>query len=193
MFATTFSLLALTCCERAPQFRGKVEDPIRPAPDFRAPNWDGSEFVLRDHRSKVVLLAFGFTSCPDVCPFTLRNLSGLSEKLGDEAESVSVVFVTVDPERDTPEKLKAYVPAFHKQFYGLRLQGDAMASLLADYDIKVTKHMPDKPGGYYAVDHTGTVFVIDPAGRLRLTHPHDTSAEALVADVRLLLNEEVKP
>ena len=147
-------------------------------------------FHLGDYRGKVLLLAFGYTFCPDVCPFTLRRLANMHQQLGDdEAEEILVVFISVDPERDTIEKLKSYIPVFNGSFYGLRPEGEEMAALLKGYQVKVTKQTPTTGGGYYPVDHTGDVFLIDKRGQLRLTHPHDTTSEDLLADVRALLRE----
>ncbi len=174
---------------RSAAFHGTEVTSPGPAHEISAPNWDGSTFQLAEHRGKVVLLAFGYTFCPDVCPFTLRRLAEVHEALGDDAKKTAVVFVTVDPERDSIEKLKSYIPVFNGEFFGLRSAGEVMAALLKGYGIKVTRQIPSTPGGYYAVDHTGDVFLIDKSGRLRLTHPHDTTAEDLLADVQALLRE----
>ena len=173
-------------------FYGTEISPARAAPGFSGPNWDGTSFTLAGQRGKVVLLAFGYTFCPDVCPFTLRRLAKVHEQLGDRAAQIAVVFVSVDPERDTIDKLKTYIPSFHRDFFGLRPEGEDMAALLKDYHIKVTKQPPATGGGYYAVDHTGDVFLIDKTGQLRLTHPHNTTVDALLTDVQSLLEEETQ-
>lgn len=189
----TFLILSavffFTGCQRdTDQRAGLYREEV--APEFSAPNWDGSIFHLQDHRGKVVILTFGYTFCPDVCPFTLGRLAELHKQLGKQAEEVSVVFVSVDPERDTREKLTTYVPSFNKNFYGLRPEGGDMASMLADYKIKVTKHLPDKPGDrYYAVDHTGDIFIIGRKGKVRAKHPYNASTDTLLANVQNLLME----
>jgi len=183
-------LMLLASCGDHSAFKGREIDPAYPAPTFSSQNWDGQNFSLVDQRGKVVLLTFGFTFCPDICPFTLRRLSSVLDQLGDRANQVAVVFVSVDPERDTTEKLSNYLPGFNSQIYGLRPDGGAAASLFKNYDIKVAKHIPSGPENpYYVVDHTGDIFVIDTHGQLRLTHPHDTTGEAILADVITLLDQ----
>lgn len=193
LFSLALAVLGLTFyqSESPPaRFRGTELIPSRDAPEFSALNWDGSMFQLGNYQGKVLLLAFGYTFCPDVCPFVLRRLASMHEQLGDdEAEETLVVFISVDPERDTIEKIKSYIPVFNGSFYGLRPEEEEIGALLEGYQIKVTKQTPRTGGGYDEVDHTGDVFLIGKGGQVRLTHPHDTTSEDLLADVQELLRE----
>ena len=128
--------LALVClsllsaaCARPPVFNGTVLDPPMDPSSLEGVNWDGSEFSLEQLRGKVAILFFGYTYCPDVCPLTLVKMKQVMERLGDSADEVEMVFVTVDPQRDTVEKLAAYVPNFDRGFFGVRLDDDALTAL----------------------------------------------------------------
>ena len=156
----------------------------------------GSDFRLIDHsgkprsmiafRGKVVALFFGFTHCPDVCPTTLSDLRQVMQKLGPDAERVQVLFVTVDPKRDTPELLAKYVPAFHPSFLGL--YGDAEATARTAKDFKVYyREQPGKTPDSYNVDHTAGTLLFDPQGRLRLFHSYGMSPDLIVSDIKTLL------
>jgi protein SCO1/2 len=133
----------------------------------------------------VVLLFFGYTQCPDVCPTTMAEMKGVVDQLGEDGRRVQVLFVTVDPERDTEQLLAAYVPAFDPAFIGLR--GDAAATAKVAKDFKVFyQKVPGKAPGRYTVDHTSASYVYDPEGRLRLLVRHGNAAN-LAADIRTLL------
>lgn len=176
--------------------------PARPAPALEAPRGSGGLFRLSEQRGKVVLLSFGYTACPDVCPTTLSQLRGLYGRLGDSARGVEVVFVSVDPERDSASRLEQYVHAFHPRFTGLRLEGPALASLLSAYEVTAVRRYPeatryrDRPfagDSPYTVDHTGAYFVIDKHGVLRSRVPYTATVELLQAEVTRLLAEEGSP
>ena len=139
---------------------------------------------LEDWRGKVVVLFFGFTHCPDVCPTTLADLSQVMKQLGPDAERVQVLFVTVDPERDTPEVLGKYVGAFDPRFLGL--YGDAAATQRAAREFKVFYEKRKTADGY-SVDHSGQTYVIDAQGRLRLFVRPDRIAADLPEDLKTLL------
>ncbi|HJY77252.1 MAG TPA: SCO family protein [Burkholderiales bacterium] len=139
---------------------------------------------LEDWRGKVVVLFFGFTHCPDVCPTTLADLSQVMKQLGPDAERVQVLFVTVDPERDTPEALGKYVGAFDPRFLGL--YGDTAATQRAAREFKVFYEKRKTADGY-SVDHSGQTYVIDPQGRLRLFVRPERLASDLPEDLRTLL------
>ena len=147
---------------------------------------DGKPRSLDDFRGKVVVLFFGFTHCPDICPTTLADMSGVMKALGKDAARVQVLFVTVDPERDTPEVLAKYVPAFNPGFLGL--YGDAAATQRAAKEFKIyyEKRAGGAPGAY-TVDHSGQTYVLDAQGRLRLMVRHDRIAQDLADDLRTLL------
>lgn len=139
---------------------------------------------LEDWRGKAVVLFFGFTHCPDVCPTTLADLSQVMKQLGPDAERVQVLFVTVDPERDTPEALGKYVGAFDPRFLGL--YGDSAATQRAAREFKVFYEKRKTTDGY-SVDHSGQTYVIDPQGRLRLFVRPERLAADLPDDLRALL------
>jgi protein SCO1 len=139
---------------------------------------------LEDFRGKAVVLFFGFTHCPDVCPTTLVEVSSALKNLGPDAERVQVLFVTVDPERDTQEALAKYVTAFDPRFLGLR--GDAAATQRAAKEFKIY-YEKRKAGDTYSIDHSGQSYVIDPQGRLRLLVRPDRIGEDLAPDLRTLL------
>lgn len=147
----------------------------------------GRPRTLADYRDKVVVVFFGFTQCPDVCPTTLVEMKAVKEKLGKDGERLQVLFVTVDPERDTPELLAKYVPAFDPSFVGL--YGDAEATARTAKEFKVYyKKAPGASPGSYSVDHTAALYIYDPAGKLRLFAKHAQGADALAHDIRLLLD-----
>ena len=189
LFCTVALLVVLAACETSPPFRGAAVDPPQAAPELVGTNWNGERFQLTDQKGKVSILFFGYASCPDVCPLTLSHMKQLFGQLGDRAAEVAVVFISVDPQRDSVDRLAGYVPAFDERFFGLSLQGEVLDRTTASYDVIVERHRPKKPGGFYAVDHTGTLFVIDRHGMLRVQHPHSTPVEDLLADVLLLLEE----
>jgi len=148
----------------------------------------GKPRSLTDFQGKVVVVFFGFTQCPDVCPTTLVEMKAVKEKLGKDGERVQVLFVTVDPERDTPELLAKYVPAFDPTFIGL--YGDAEATARTAKEFKVFyKKVPGSSPTSYSVDHTAALYIYDPSGRLRLFAKHAQGADALTHDIKLLLEQ----
>lgn len=146
---------------------------------------NGKPRTLADFRGKVVVIFFGFTHCPDACPTTLAELAQVAKELGDEARKMQVLFVTVDPERDTPEVLKRYVPSFDPGFLGL--YGDAEATARAAKEFKIYYQKQPLPDGGYSVDHSAGTYILDPQGRLRLFARYGAGAPALLHDIRLLL------
>lgn len=148
----------------------------------------GKPTTLTDFKGKVVVLFFGFTHCPDVCPGTLAELALVKKQLGADGDRMQVVFVTLDPERDRPEILKKYVPAFDPSFVGL--YGDPAAIARTAKEFKVFyKKVPGTAPDTYSLDHTAAAFVFDPQGRLRLFAGYGQGPEALAHDIRLLLKE----
>ena len=140
---------------------------------------------LEDFRGKAVVLFFGFTHCPDICPTTLADIAGAVKSLGADAERVQVLMVSVDPERDTPESLAKYVTAFDPRFLGLRGELAATKKVASEFKIYFEKR---KQGESYSVDHSAQSYVIDPQGRLRLLVRHDRIAQDLAPDLRALLS-----
>ena len=146
---------------------------------------NGKPRTLADFRGKVVMVFFGFTHCPDVCPTTLAEMAQVVKALGPDGDKVQVLLVTVDPERDTPEVLKQYVPSFNPAFLGLT--GDAEATARAAKEFKVYFQKQPVKDGSYSVDHSASTFILDREGRLRLYAQYGAGAAALLHDVRLLL------
>ena len=150
------------------------------------PDHNGKPRTLADFRGKVVVVFFGYTQCPDVCPTTLSDLAAALQKLGADANRVQVLFVTVDPERDTPELLSHYVPAFNPTFLGL--SGDAAATAATAREFKILyQKQPGSTPGSYAMEHSAGTFIFDPQGRLRLFASHGQGPDVFAHDVRELL------
>lgn len=146
----------------------------------------GTPKTLADFKGRALVVFFGYTSCPDVCPTTLSRLAAVVKALGPDAARVQVLFVTLDPERDTAQKLADYVPWFDPSFIGL--YGDAAATDAAAREFKV--FFARRPGSAalgYAIDHSAGAYVFDPAGRIRLYVKDDAPVEAIAGDLKLLL------
>ncbi|MGW8182966.1 MAG: SCO family protein [Burkholderiales bacterium] len=153
--------------------------------DFELTDHNGRVRTLADFRGKVVTVFFGFTHCPDVCPTVLAEMAQVMRELGPDADKVQVLFVTVDPERDTPEVLRRYVPAFYPGFLGLYGDADAIARTAREFKIVYQKQA--LPGGGYSVDHSAGTYIYDPRGRLRLYASYGSGAAKLLHDIRILL------
>jgi protein SCO1 len=147
----------------------------------------GKVRTLDDFRGKVVVVVFGFTHCPDVCPTTLADMASAVRQLGDRAGEVQVLFVTVDPKRDTAELLRQYVPAFHPGFIGLRGSPSEIEAVTRAFKVYANER-PGRTPETYTVDHSAQSFVIDRAGQLRLLIPPATRPEAIASDLKVLLN-----
>jgi protein SCO1/2 len=153
--------------------------------DFHLTDHTGKTRALADFKNKVIVVFFGYTHCPDVCPVTMSELATVAKELGKDAERMQVLFVTVDPERDTPEVLAKYVPAFNPSFLGL--YGDQDATMRTAKEFKVFVNKQPATAGGYTVDHSAGTFIYDPAGRLRLFASYGQGAPKLLHDIRLLL------
>ena len=160
-------------------------------PAFELTDHTGTERSLADFRGKVVTVFFGFTQCPDVCPGTLIEMKEVMALLGDDADRVQTLFITVDPERDTQEVLAAYVPAFDERFLGLYGDPAETAKVAKGYRVFYEK-VPGSSPENYQINHTAASYVIDPKGELRLFVKHGEGAEALAHDIRQLLAEAPK-
>jgi protein SCO1/2 len=184
---TICSLALLAACEGGkPQFKSTD---ITGAPYGHAlelTDHTGKPRRLEDFRGKAVVLFFGFTHCPDICPTTLADISHAVKTLGPDAERVQVLMVSVDPERDTPGSLAKYVTAFDPRFLGLRGDLGATQKVAKEFKIYFEKR---KQGASYTVDHSAQSYVIDPQGRLRLLVRHDRIGADMPHDLRALLRE----
>lgn len=154
--------------------------------DFTLNSSLGRPVSLADYRGKHTLLYFGYTFCPDVCPTTLADLRMMMTALGDKAQDVQVLFVSVDPERDTPERLAAYLTYFDPSFVGLTGTPQEIEPIASKFGIFYQKHEADSAANYL-VDHTSVVVVVDPEGRPRLVFPHGTSGEQMAEDMGKLI------
>lgn len=148
---------------------------------------NGQPRTLADFKGKVVALFFGFTHCPDVCPTTLAEMAVVMKELGEDAARMQVLFVSVDPERDTAEVLKRYVPAFHPSFLGLT--GNAEEIARAAKEFKIFYQKQKLPGGGYTMDHSAGTYILDGEGRLRLFAQYGVGAPTLLHDIRVLLKK----
>jgi protein SCO1/2 len=174
---------------RDARFRAGVLEPPRPAPEIRLTAADGTEFRLSQHRGQIVLLTFGYTSCPDVCPIILAKLARARARLGPPAAQVRVVFVTVDPTRDAPDRMGARLAAFDATILGLTGTAQDLARVRHSYGV-VAQHARTRPGSEVSlIDHSAPVYVIDRNGRLRLMFTAATPVEDMTHDLRLLLDD----
>lgn len=161
------------------------------ARDFELRDPSGQIRRLADWRGKVVLIFFGYTQCPDVCPTALNRAAAVMERMGTDANRVQVLFVTVDPARDTPELLAEYVPAFHPSFLGLYASLEDTPKMAKEFKV-FYKMNPGKTPSTYTIDHSVTTFAYDPTGKLRLAIGHDATPEAVTQDIKTLLGTELK-
>jgi protein SCO1/2 len=176
----------LAGCDGGPKFKSTDITGVDYGRSLELNDHTGRARTLQDFRGKAVVVFFGFTHCPDVCPTTLAELAQAIKQLGPDAQRVQVLFVSVDPERDTPQALAKYVTAFDARFLGLR--GDAAATQRVAKEFRIY-YERRKTGDSYSVDHSSQSYVIDPQGRLRLLVRPDRIAADLPADLRILLDE----
>ena len=168
----------------APGFRGIDLTGAPYGRNFRLTDADGRERTLADYKGKAVLMYFGFVQCPDVCPTALIRAAKVKQLLGADGDKLQVIFITIDPERDTPEGIKAYTAAFDPSFIGL--YGDAKRTRETADEFKVYyKQVPT--GSSYTMDHSALSYAFDPQGRLRLALRHEQTAEDYAHDLRQLL------
>jgi protein SCO1/2 len=169
------------------QFAGQALVPPPLPMDFTLQASDGSEFRLSQQRGKVVLLSFGYTFCPDVCPTTLVELSQLRVRLGDTAKHVQVVFITLDPERDTPERLRIYTTAFDPTVIALTGSEEQLAQVRKVYGVMAEKQVVSGTSASYLIAHSAYTYVIDQEGRLRILFPFGMPIEEMADDIMQLL------
>ena len=183
-------LLALTACEK-PQtpkvpFANTDITGLDYAKGFSLTDHNGKPRTLADFKGKVVVVFFGYTHCPDVCPTTLSELAGIKKALGSEAERLQVLFSTLDPERDTPELMAGFVPAFDSSFLGLWGEQAVIDKVAKDFKVFAQK-VPSKDGKSYTIDHTAGSYVFDDQGRIRLFVRHGQGGDGLQKDLQRLL------
>lgn len=182
----TLAALVAAPASSAPELKAGVFDPPRDASQFTLQSSGGGKLELKNYRGKVVILGFGFTMCTDVCPVTLATLKLARRKLGPAADDVQVVYITVDPERDNPARMKEYLHAFDPTFIGGAGGAAELAAVRKDYGIVAEKHVK---GSSYSVAHSSYTYLIDRRGRLRALMPYGRSADDYVHDLQILLAE----
>ena len=180
-------LLLLAACGAPHSFSGTELTPREPAPAITLTDQQGQTFSLSAQRGKVVLIYFGYTACPDICPATLGTFQAVRRQLGDAADDVRFVFVTVDPQHDTPDVLRAYLDGIDPAIVGLTGSPAAIAQVTRAYGVYAAAH-PDATDGH-SVEHTDRIFVVDRAGDWRLLYGFDVAPSKLVDDLRALLAE----
>lgn len=188
--ATSLLALLLGSCQPAPPPAFQSTD-ITGADfgrQFTLPDTSGRERHLNDFKGKVAILFFGYTSCPDICPTTLARFADTIKLLGTDAERTQVLFVSLDPERDSRERLASYVSFFNPRF--LALVGDAARTEATAREFKIFYSRRAMDNGSYSIDHSAGAYVFDPQGRLRLFVKDEVSNEALASDLRRLLTDQ---
>jgi protein SCO1 len=185
-----FGAAGLSACDRPgkAQFKGIDLTGADYAKDFRLPDAQGRERSLQEFGGKVVVVFFGFVQCPDVCPTTLLEIAEAKRLLGTEGDKVQGVFITVDPERDTPEVLMAFLANFDPSFVALRPSPEQLAAVARDFKVHYKK-VDGKTPGSYTMDHTAASYVYDTRGRLRLYTRYGTGPQALADDIGILLKQ----
>lgn len=178
---------AATVAAAGPPFKAGVFDPPRQAPDFSLQGSDGQPLQLSRYQGKVVLLAFGYSSCTAVCPITLNTFAVARRKLGDKGTGVQVVYVTVDPERDVPARLKKFLGSFDPSFVGGTGTEKQLAQVRKDYGVSAQKIV--YPNNSYSYDHSSFTYLIDRSGRIRALMPYGHSPDDFVNDLNILLKE----
>ncbi len=184
--------------ESEPRFKGTDITGAQWGRGFDLTDPTGRRRTLADFKGKVALVFFGYTNCPDACPTALAEMAQVVKQLGPDGSRVQGLFITVDPERDTPERLASYVPAFHPSFLGLRGSSEEVARVAKEFKVyyqadraNASAHSDHgQSGGAYMVDHSTGIFVFDTEGRARLyVSANDRSVAAMVHDVKLLLKQ----
>jgi protein SCO1/2 len=183
--------VSLAACDKLPgkqqtSFQNTDVTGLDYAKGFALTDHTGKPRTLADFKGKVVVVFFGYTQCPDVCPTTMAEMATVMQKLGPLADQVQVLFITLDPERDTQQLLANYVPAFDKRFIGLRGTPEQTAQTAKEFKVFYSK-VPGTSPGSYTIDHTAGSYVFDRDGRLRLFIRHGQGPDPIVHDLRQLL------
>ncbi len=169
-----------------PKLNGSQINPASEAHDFRLTDQNGNPYQLSDHRGKLVVLFFGYTNCPDVCPMTLAKFRDIKDSLGQETDQVEFVLVTVDPEQDSISRMKEYVDSFDPQFFGLTGTSSELEPVWKNYGVYLEKHLGEN-GSNITVDHSTRTYLIDPQGKLILTYPFGFDIDLMVQDLQYLI------
>ena len=187
-FIVTVMTMMLVACSPKPEFKNvDITGSTAFGKDFSLIDPDGKVRTLADFKGKAVVMFFGYTQCPDVCPTTLTEMQQVMTLLGPKSDKVQVLFVTVDPDRDTAAILKQYVPSFDSRFLGLRPADEAaLEKVTKDFKIYYKK-VPGNSPGSYTMDHSAGSYAFDPEGRLRLYIKHAQGPETLAHDLKELL------
>jgi protein SCO1/2 len=180
--------LLAACTEPKPPFQAVDVTGAEYARDFQLPDQNGQTRSMKDFKGKVVVLFFGYTQCPDVCPTTMAEIAQAKKLLGPDGEKVQALFVTLDPERDSPDVLKRYMANFDPSFIALRGTPEQLAAAAKDFKVYYKKAEGKTPTSY-TVDHSAASFIYDTQGRLRLYARYGGGAQALASDLKLLLKE----
>jgi len=180
--AMAIFLGSLLTAARSYQYHGSVIEPAAPAPEISLVDQHGNPYTLENQRGRAVLLFFGYTSCPDVCPATMVQFKQIRKALGNQADNVQFVLITVDPEQDTPEKIRSYLEAIDLNLLGLTGSRPDLEAVWKEYGVFVEKNGA-------LVNHTARIYLIDPEGNLRLTYMFGSPNEDLVSDIRQVLKE----
>ncbi len=170
-------------------FHGSVIEPPIPAPPIELNRADGTMYRLSDRQGKIILIFFGYTTCPDFCPATMAEMKRVKADLAAFADRLDVVFITVDPQRDTPERIHAYATGFDPQFIGLSGSEEELSPIWKAYGVYRQIQEGQSALGYL-VDHSTRVYLIDPSGNLRLTFSYGTPPQDIAADIRQILKEK---
>jgi protein SCO1/2 len=185
-FILTLLFVTLAACGESPFELDDITG-VNYGHDFVLTDHNGKPRTLADFRGKVVALYFGYVHCPDYCPTTLADLADTARRLGPDANRFQVLFVTVDPERDTPAVLAKFVPSFNPGFLGL--YGDAAATARVAKEFKIVYQKYPMPNNDYTVDHSVGTFIFGPDGRLRLFAKYGATPQTMAHDVKLLLRD----
>jgi protein SCO1 len=186
VLATGAALTVAGPLRPGPTLHGTLLDPPLPAAEFSLTSGGGVTVGPQDFRGRLVVLFFGFTNCPDVCPLTMQNLAMAMDGLGDRADQVQVILVSVDPERDPPDRVDWYAGRFNPSFIGVTGSDDELRAITSAYGIFYAR--ADVEGdAEYTIDHSASTLVLDRRGDLRMIWPFDTPGDAMAADLRYLL------
>jgi protein SCO1/2 len=182
-------ILAPACSSRPYSWQGTPYDPPQPAPEIKISNASGQPFSLTEQHGVITLLYFGYTYCPDVCPATAAILSQVFEALDARPDEMQFIMISLDPERETPEDIDAYMRRFHPNFKGLWANRAELDKIQTDYGIVAIREPSDNPDTYL-ITHTARVFLIDQQGNLRAHYAFGSPPGEFIADLRYLSGEE---